>query len=324
MIPTPTRSTRLAAAAALLALAANAPPAAAQAGLNLHLPVPEIEQRLASGTFRIVDWRGSRKPDDRTQRAALEFEDSVMMVAKWATAPRNGGAFNNQPRYELAAYVIQKLFLDEDEYIVPPTVVRAIPLDFLREQVPDARPTFDAAPRSALVALQYWLTSVTPEGFWDAERARTDTVYARYIGNFNIFTFVVRHSDTNTGNYLISTSLDWPRVFSVDNGIAFGNDESIRGTQWRELNVRRLPRATIERLSKITRADLEQALGVLAEFQVRDGELVPVEPGENLRPAQGVRRKDDRVQIGLTRTEIRGVESRINELLRLSNGRELF
>lgn len=314
-------------AAALAALAALLPapvaPAAAQ-DLNLLYPVAEIERRLASEPFRIADWRGSRRPEDRTQRVALIFEDSVIMAAKWATAPHNGGEFNNQPRYEAAAYAIQKLFLEEDEYVVPPTVLRAVPLDFLRQQVPDAEPTFNDAPGSALVALQYWLIGVTPDRYWEPERARADTVYARYIGNFNILTYVIRHSDANVGNYLISTSVDRPRVFSVDNGIAFAGNESNRGTYWRELNVERLPRSTLERLAKVTRAQLDQALGVLAEWDIRDGELVPVPPGKNLRHNQGVRRRDGKVQIGLTSNEIGGVEARILELLRLANGRELF
>ena len=323
MKASPARAPRLLRLAAAAALLLGSAPAAAQ-DLNLLYPVPTIERWLAAEPFRIVDWRGSRRPDDRTQRATLVFEDSVVIAAKWGTAPRNGGAFNNEPRYEVAAYVIQRLFLDEDEYVVPPTVLRAVPLAFLQEQVPDAAPTFSAAPRSALVALQYWLTGVTPEGFWSAERARNDSVYARYIGNFNILTYVIRHSDANVGNYLISTSAERPRVFAVDNGIAFASTESNRGTEWRELNVRRLPRATIERLRQVTRKQLEETLGVLAEFDIRDGELVAVPPGENIRPNQGVRRRDGKVQIGLTGSEIGALEARILELLRLAHGRELF
>jgi hypothetical protein len=85
---------------------------------------------------------------------------------------------------------------------------------------------------------------------------------------------------------------------------------------WRELRVPRVPAYTIERLRKITRDDLERTLGVLAEYEIRDGQLVPVEKGPNLNRGQGVRRKDNRVQFGLTRVELNGVEDRLRELLK--------
>lgn len=302
--------------------AALAAPAAAQ-DPNLLLPVAEIERRLATEAFEVFDWRGSRRPDDRTQRVAIQFADSVMVAVKWANAPTGGAAFNNQPRYEAAAYAFQKLFLDEDEYVVPPTVLRAFPLEFVRAQMPDVQPTFDNAPASVLVALQYWLSNVSPRDFWDARRARSDSVYGRYIGNFNILTYLIRHSDANTGNYLISTD-GAPRVFSVDNGVAFGEEESQRGTQFRDLQVQRFPRRTIERLERVTRAQLDSALAVLAEFEIRDGALVPVPPGENLQFNRGVRRNDERVQIGLTRNEITAIEERLRSLLRKAHERVRF
>lgn len=298
-------------------------PAAAQ-DLNVVYPIPQIEARLRAQPFRILDWRGSRRPDDRTQRATIAFEDSVAMIVKWANAPQNGWRFNNEPRYEVAAYEIQKLFLDESEYVVPPTIVRAFPIEFVREQMPDVKPTFGSAPGSVVVALQYWLSAVTPQDFWNYQRARSDTAYARHIGNFNIFTFVVRHSDANVGNYLISTAEANPRVFSVDNGIAFGSNESDRGFAWRDLQVERFPRRTIERLKGITRQQLEETLETLAEFEVQDGRLVPVEPGPPLNRNVGVRREGNRIQFGLTRNEIRQVEQRINALLREANERRLF
>ena len=298
-------------------------PAAAQ-DLNVVLPIPQIEARLRAEPFRIVDWRGSRRPEDRTQRATIAFEDSVVLIAKWANAPQNGSRFNNEPRYEMAAYEIQKLFLDESEYVVPPTVLRAFPIEFVREQMPEVKPTFGSAPGSVVVALQYWLSAVTPKDFWNHVRARSDTLYARHIGNFNIFTVVVRHSDANVGNYLISTAEANPRVFSVDNGIAFGSNESDKGFAWRDVQVERFPRRTIERLRQVTRQQLEETLETLAEFEVQDGRLVPVEPGPPLSRNVGVRREGNRVQFGLTRSEIRQVEQRIHELMRAANERRLF
>ncbi|NIP58696.1 MAG: hypothetical protein GWO17_12065, partial [Gemmatimonadetes bacterium] len=84
----------------------------------------------------------------------------------------------------------------------------------------------------------------------------------------------------------------------------FGSIEGDRGDYWRRLRVDRIPRKTADRLGRITREDLDRALGVVAEFEVRQGRLVRVEPGENLRPDRGIREEDGVVQLGLASREI--------------------
>lgn len=295
-------------------------PATAQ-NANFIRPVPEIESRLRAEEFVILDWRGSRMPEDRTQRALLQFADSTLLLAKWANAPRGGGRFNNQPRYEAAAYEIQKLFLDDPDYVVPPTIIRAFPLAFVATQVPDQRATFDEAPASVVVALQYWMHQVHPQDFWQPERLRTDTLYARRIGNFNVLTYLIGHKDSNSGNFLISGNPADPHVYSVDNGVSFESQPSNRGEEWKDMRVDRLPRSLVQRLEQITRDDLERVLGVLVEFRIHEGSLLPVEAGENFDRNRGVRVRDDRVQFGLTTREIRAVERRLNQLVRDANGR---
>jgi hypothetical protein len=279
-----------------------------------------VEEYMRMDGFRIIDWRGSRAPGDRTQQVTLQFPDSTLIKVKWANAPRGGGTFNNEPRYERAAYVLQKMFLGEDEYVVPPTILRVFPLDDVRAQVPEISPTFGSAASSVLVALQYWIPLVTPENFWDRSRAEADSVYARRIGNMNVLTYLIRHQDANIGNFLISRVPEDPRVYSVDNGVSFRSVPSDRGVEWRELRVRRLPAATVERLRTVTRADLDAALGVLAEFEIRTGALVEVPPGANLNPGRGVRQSDSRIQLGLTAAEIGDVEKRLRNLLKNVDG----
>jgi len=198
---------------------------------------------------------------------------------------------------------------------VPPTILRVFPLNYVRMQVPEISPTFGNA-ASVLVALQYWVPLLTPENFWDKDRAEADTVYARRIGNMNVLTYLIRHQDANIGNFLISQVPDDPRVYSVDNGVSFRSVPSNRGFEWRDLRVKRLPAATVERLRKITRADLDAQLGVLAEFEIKDGALVEVTPGANLSPGRGVRQSDSRIQLGLTAAEIGDVENRLRNLLK--------
>ncbi len=302
-------------AASLAATLAVAASARAQDAF-VRMPVSEIERRLALEPFHVEAHQGTRFEGDRTQRVLLLFDDSAQIAAKWAPAPVGGEEFNNVPRYEIAAYQLQKMFLPESDYVVPPTVARVVPTDeYKSEDGKSVYPTFSEA-RSVLVVLQYWLFGVTSQDFYDTKRFERDSVYARHLADMNILTYLIRHSDQNQGNFLIATDSAHPRVFSVDNGVAFSSDVSNRGYIWRNLRVKRLPAATVERLRAITPEELDAKLGVLAQFEVRDSLLVPVEPGPNVDPGRGVRRKNGVVQIGLTSSEIDGVEHRIRDVLK--------
>ena len=299
----------------VLALALLSGSAGAQ-DANIYVAIPKLEQRLRDGPFLIQSARDTRFIGDRTQQVTLSYpdEEGGPMMIKWAQAPRDGHAFNNEPRYEIAAYEIQKLFLDEPNFVVPPTIARPVSLSWLRQYDPDAQATFGGT-NSVLLVVQYWLQQVTPENFYDRDRFQADTVYARHFADFNLLTHLIRHRDANAGNYLISTSPTNLRVFSVDNGISFGSPASNRGTQWQDLRVDRLPRATVERLRRITEEDLRRTLSVVLQFEIRDGELVPVERTASVDDGWGVRRKDAVIQFGLTGGEVRDVYERVRDVL---------
>ena len=80
---------------------------------------------------------------DITLKADVAFGDAPPLRVKLRKAEPGAEAFNNVPRYDLAAYELQKLFLDPAEYVVPPTALRMVPLaDFAvcarrRAHVPD-------------------------------------------------------------------------------------------------------------------------------------------------------------------------------------------
>ena len=298
---------------------------------NIFLPVSEIEERLSSQLFEVRSMRTSRGlPSERTYTPTVRFEDGTMLWLKFAPAPRGGEVFNNRPQYEVAAYQLQKLFLDESEYVVPPTVARCFPFDFVeqalnkapnRDAIEDPLPTFDGW-RMSLVVLQYWLwnTDVADrDDIRDRERLENDEAFARHAGNFNLLTYLIRHNDSNAGNFLISTDPANPRIFSVDNGIAFSalfSEESARGTYWRELRIERFPATSIERLRTLTLEDLRAALGVVAQFEFsRDGDFVAVDATENLDPDKGIRRTPTVLQLGLTASEIRNIHRRLTRLI---------
>jgi hypothetical protein len=294
------------------ALAVTSGSAQAQ-DINIPIPPDSLEYLLTTAPFEIAELTGTRFAGDRTSRAVLVFDSMTSFLTKLAPAPRGGEEFNNVPRYEVAAYELQKLFLDAPEIVVPTTVMRALPLDWYQEQDRGVRATF-GAPNSVVVVMQAFLQFVGTDNVWDESRFAADTAYARNWGNLNLVTYLIRHNDSNTGNLMIST-LGAPRVFSVDNGVAFNSIDSDRGTRWRNLIVDRFPARTVARLRTITEEQLNRELGVLAQWRVENDELVPMTPTENLDPRAGVRERNGIVQFGLTRDEIGDVWYRLEVFL---------
>jgi hypothetical protein len=283
--------------------------------IHIQQPVEDIERVLREDEFKIVHSVDNRFEGDRTQRVVLRLSDKSLMKVKWAESAKGGGEFNNEPRYEVAAYEFQKLFLDDAEYVVPPTVARAFDLEWYRRQYPDAEPTFEGT-SSVLVAIQYWLANVVDFVGFDKKRFRSDPDYARSLANFNILTYLVMHADSNEDNYKMARDQNKPRIFSVDNGLSFGWEKSDRGEEWRYLRIDRVPLSTVERLRKIGRAELDEALSVVAQFEIRDGRLVAVEKSSALNPKSGIRLQGGVLQLGLSSGEISGVESRLKKLLK--------
>ncbi|MEJ2370454.1 MAG: hypothetical protein P8Y07_06370 [Gemmatimonadales bacterium] len=311
-------SSKVALAAALtlpIGLAAAFAPLAAQ-DVNLLFAADSIESLLRTPELRIIGSAGTRFEGDRTQRVVLEFEDELRIKVKWAKAPSGGrGSFNNRPRYEIAAYELQKLFLDDPEYVVPPTVARCVPVDQQRQIQTWAEATFSGT-NSVLVVLQYWLWNVTADDVWNKDRFKSDTLYARHFANLDLFTYLIRHSDSNEGNVLISSVTANPRVFAVDNGVAFNRREvSDRGTKWRGLRVHRLPQSTVDRLRALTRDEQDRRLAVLVQFRRAGEALIPTTPTAPLDRGKGVRSNDEVVQLGLTEHEIDQIWDRIQKVL---------
>jgi hypothetical protein len=216
----------------------------------------------------------------------------------------------------MAAYELQKLFLDPNEYVVPPTALRFVSLAEFSKYSPGVERTFPGADQ-VLAVVQYWLQEVKViADVYNAETFATDPVYARHIGQLNIFTDLIDHSDSNAGNFLISRTTPGARVFSIDNGVAFASEESDRGKLWKDLRVDRLPADAVERLRKITPEVLQQTLGVVGQWQLKDGKYVPVPKGENLSPNQGVRREGEVLQMGLKKSEVSRIARALKNLLK--------
>ena len=302
--------------AAPLLLAVVATAAAQDA--NFSQPVADLERLFTAEPLVIAHAEISRPnaKGDITLRADVSFGGQPPLRVKLRRAEPGANSFNNVPRYDLAAYELQKLFLDPAEYVVPPTALRMVPLADFAKYAPGVERTFSTADQ-VLAVVQYWLSDIkVVADVYDPARFAADPVYARHIGQLNVLTYLIRHRDSNLGNFLLGKAEVGARVFSIDHGVAFASEESDRGDLWKDIRVDRLPADAIERLRQVTPQLLSDRLGVLAQWHLEGGSYVPVANGRNLSERRGVRREGDELQMGLTTSEINAIHQLLAKLLK--------
>ena len=291
---------------------------------NITQPVAELEQLLAAEPLVIAHAEISRPKakGDITLRADISFGGAPPLRVKLRKAEPGADTFNNVPRYDVAAYELQRLFLDPAEYVVPPTALRMVPLADFAKYSPGVMRTFSAADQ-VLAVVQYWLSDIkVVADVYDPARFAADPVYARHIGQLNVLTYLIKHRDSNLGNFLLGKAEVGARVFSIDHGVAFASEDSDRGELWKDMRVDRLPADTVERLRKITPEMLADRLAVLAQWQLEGRSYVPVAPGPSIAESRGVRRKGNDLQMGLSKSEIREVHRLLKNLLeRIDDGK---
>ena len=149
---------------------------------NFALPISDIENILSVGDFQVISAVTSRGlPSERTYQVTASAGNAMLQM-KYAPAGKGADEFNNRPRYELAAYALQKLFLDEAYYAVPPTVARAFPTSQVQDVLnlvpvdykPEAEQTFNEWAMT-VVLLQYWMWNVeVPDKLDDKDRVDED------------------------------------------------------------------------------------------------------------------------------------------------------
>ena len=291
--------------------------AASAQNANITQPVPDLERLLKAEPLVINEAEISRPKanGDITLRADISFGGAPALRVKLRKAEPGADTFNNVPRYDLAAYELQKLFLDPQDYVVPPTALRMVPLPDFAKYSPGVKPTFRGADE-VLAVVQYWLNDIkTVADVYDAGKFASDPVYARHVGQMNLLTYLIQHGDSNAGNFLISRQAAGARVFSIDNGVAFSSKGSDRGELWKPLRVKQLPADAVETLHALTPQLLTQRLGVLAQWKLEAGHYVPTAPTENFNASRGVREKNGMVQMGLTQSEINGVRRLLEKLI---------
>jgi hypothetical protein len=252
----------------------------------------------------------------------------VVLRAKWR--PQSSGDLINEPRKELAAYAVQKLFLSDAELVAPPTVARCFPLESYRRFAANESATF---PKTDCVFgfLSYWLEGVKTvgaarkadllddgTGIWDAELFEEDATYRGSVASANLLTYLINHGDAHEEQFVLEEAPKGLRTYVVDNSIAFRsikNPMLLLRQDWSQLQVPKLPRATVERLRRLTDADYEH-LATVSELERKDGQLTPVRATDAKSDGTALSWDGDRLRIGLTPGEIALVRGRAGELLK--------
>jgi hypothetical protein len=291
------------------------------------MPAERLEEILRTHPLRVLMVKAPQAGIGGAKTMYLQFPDDHLVIkAKWKAATFGGEGLNNEPRKEIAAYELQKLFLDPDEYVVPPTVGRCIAAEFYSIEVArhESRPNFPDI-NCVFGAMSYWVENVKDLDGFSARRFAADTPYRERVALLNLFTHLIDHRDTRRSNFVAVQDERDPRMFSVDNGLALSglrNPIAWLIQDWSHLLVTALPRRAVDRLRRLGRADLDVLL-VVAEFHVHGGQLDPAPPGKPLDSERGVRIERGVLQLGLTRSEIDGIYRRMQQIVEKVDGHEI-
>ncbi len=248
--------------------------------------------------------------------AFAHLEENLNFKVK--RVPPDLDGINNSPRRELAAYAVQRLFLDAEDYVVPTTAVRCSPIERWLEYHTDGDPQLPDS-NCILLATALWLRDVAvPERVYDKERFVEDPVYARYLADFNLFAYLIDHRDGRSGNFLVSQDEGRRQVFAIDNGISFGPIWPFYNwfvPNWNVLRVAALRADSVDRLREIRREHLDSLLVVQEMRDDGTGHYVDAKPGPPLDERGGAVSRDGVVQFGLKAGEIEDLWFRIRNVV---------
>jgi hypothetical protein len=291
----------------------------------------EVEESMAGQTriLGVADTPSGMQGAKILTLQARAGARTIVLRAKWR--PQSSADIINEPRKELAAYAVQKLFLDETELVAPPTVAHCFPLDEYRAFAADEKATFDKSD-CVLGFASYWLESVKSvgsarrdgllgagEGVWDPKLFEKDAAYRHSVANTNLLTYVIHHGDAHNEQFLLEQTPRGLRTYVVDNSIAFKsikNPMLLFREDWSKLQVPRLPKRTVERLRALTDEDFA-GLATVTELERRGRQLVRASPAPSQPKSDGSAMSwiGERLRIGLSQGEIELVRSRVRELL---------
>ena len=279
----------------------------------------ELYKVLIAGEFEVKEVQSTARGTSGAEKVTVDLTvRGKGMKFKFKKAiPGDLDSFNNSPRREIAAYKIQKLFLEPEDYVVPTSFLYCVPFDLWHKYHPEFTTASVDGTNCVLGLVSIWLVKVKlPEVLYDESRFLNEPNYAYFMSNLNLLTYLIAHRDAREGNFLVSKDDKRRQVFSIDNGESFGSfPYNFFVQNWDEIIVPALRQDSIERLRQIQRQDLD-FLGVAVQLEKdENGILKPVPAGDNLDPMKSVRIHDGIVQLGLRTPEIDDVWERLQTLI---------
>ena len=300
------------------------PDAKDAAGMPRNWPMApsELDYRLAFEDFVIREVKDAGAGVTGAARFLVEFPDGQTLKVKWKRFPEGTlDGWNNSPRKEFAAYRIQRWLFDEQDYVVPTPVPRCIPLEVYAPVDPNAKPTVPGT-RCVLGLFAVWMNDVEVVDDLEDEikeeggRFNRDPHFAQHLSDLNLLTYLIDHRDGREGNFLISKDPADPRVFAIDNGIAFeGFPWNFFVPNWNKIRVPWFRRDPIERLRGLPGEEVDRLASLFDLDADAQGILRLQQPTAAIDPNEGVRVVEGKVQLGLTTKEIGALKERIADLL---------
>ncbi len=278
-----------------------------------------LDLKLAFDDFRIVEVKSAGAGVTGAARFVVQFADGQTLKVKWKRFPtKTLDGWNNSPRKELAAYVIQRWLFDEKDYVVPTPVPRCIPLDVYA--VVDARADPSVPGTSCVLGLfAVWMNDVAVVDDLDEDierRVEEHPHFGEHLSDVNLVTYLIDHRDGREGNFLISTDPDDPRIFAIDNGISFeGFPWNFFVPNWNVIRVPWLRADPIARLRALPTEEVDRLATLFDMHADADGIFRIARGTAPLDPKKGARITRDKIQLGLTTKEIAALRERIGDLL---------
>jgi hypothetical protein len=291
----------------------------------------EIEAWLRDPDLRILGSAATQRGIQGAKVLTLSVvagPGPVTFRAKW----RAYSTLTNMsdPRRELAAYGVQRSYLEPDEYVVPPTAGYCFDLAEYRARVdPAARATFRGIP-CVYGVLSYWLEDARSLDAAEEQGllARDDRALDRQLfsrspsyrdsaANANLLAYLIHHGDSHINQFVITGDAERPHLYIVDNSLAFDRYQNPDlPERWSELIVPALPLKSLLRLRLAAQNGFSQ-LAVVEQYRASNGRLIASDAGREAgRVDEGLRWVRGELQVGLTSAEIRSVDSRARALLR--------
>jgi hypothetical protein len=294
-------------------------------------PAAEVEALLRDPRLEI---RASEPTPSGRQSAriltlvAAQRPEPVRFRAKWRALSTSHGL--NDPRKEVAAHAVQKLFLDDRELVFPPTTGHCFELAGYRRAVSPEEQASLAGTACVYGTLSYWLEGahatrdarllgwLGARGLFDEKLFYDNATYRRTIADVNLLSHLVDHGDTHSGQFLLSGFRHRPHVYVVDTTIAFSayrNPTLLPRDDWSSIQVPALSARSVARLRGLSRQTVAR-LATIEQYEIRNGRLVPsAMTPPALRADAGLRRVANVVQVGLTERELDRLWRRIQGVL---------